>query len=410
MWLRIKPDFRGEGKALRNGVKLTIPIGSFISEPFLKVLFSISLSLGGLGVMALGQAVSSNTPEEIYGGIEISPEGVKAIALRVSQNEEEGGLKLAYSENIRLTLWRTSGGAFAPQTSADAAQAVLTLLTRLRQQYGVPTERIYFIGTSRLGADHPADLISAIRKTAGLSLTFLEPAAEVQLSVAGTIPRIVKVGATMIDNRNTSVLIDIGSVGAQGGYEMLKYSQSVFDYVAMSIPQGTVSYANEISRVVGENSDLPTFTRQVRASGATSFRQALRRETESKPGMVHRKRVFLTGGIVWAMATLLYPEDRQAFTPLTYENIVQFADKITRSPRELFNPNLSSIRDRKTRQEVEQEIEAIRNTFTTRQLIAGADLLKATAEELKWQEKKLWFARLGHLGCILSYIRLQTGK
>jgi len=359
--------------------------------------------------MALGQAVSSNAPEEIYGGIEISPEGVKAIALRV-QNEKDGGLKLAYSENIRLTVWRTSGGALAPQTSADAAQAVLTLLTRLRQQYGVPTERIYFIGTSRLGADHPADLISAIRKTAGLSLTFLEPAAEVQLSVAGTIPRIVKVGATMIDNRNTSVLIDIGSVGAQGGYEMLKYSQSVFDYVAMSIPQGTVSYANEVSRVVGENSDLSSFTRQVRASSAISFRQALRRETESKPGMVHRKRVFLTGGIVWAMATLLYPEDRQAFIPLTYENIVQFADKITRSPRELTNPNLSFIRDRKTRQEVEQEIEEIRNTFTTRQLIAGADLLKAAAEELKWQEKKLWFARLGHLGCILSYIRLQTGK
>jgi hypothetical protein len=110
------------------------------------------------------------------------------------------------------------------------------------------------------------------------------------------------------------------------------------------------------------------------------------------------------------MATLLYPEDRQAFIPLTFENIVQFADKAARTPRELTNPNVAFIRDRKTRQDIEQELEAIRNTFTPRQLIAGAELLKAAAEELRWQDKKLWFARLGHFGCILSYIRLQTGK
>src|SRR5215475_796850 len=127
---------------------LRLKLGAFSARKVLKVFLSICLLLGAIHVMSLGQGTSSNAPEEVYGGIEISPEAAKAIALRVSQNEEEGGLKLAYSENIRLTLWRTSGGAFAPQTSADAAQAVLTLLTRLRQQYGVPTERIYFIGTS----------------------------------------------------------------------------------------------------------------------------------------------------------------------------------------------------------------------------------------------------------------------
>ncbi len=379
----------------------------------LKVALSVSLLLGGLSVIVRGQVELSNAPGEFYGGIEISAEGVKAVALRVSQNEEEPGFKLAYSEIIRLTLGRTSSGEFAPEASAEAAQAVLTLLSRLRQQYRVPPECIYFIGDSRLGADHPKDLISAISNATGLMLTFLDAATEAQLSIAGTIPRIWKVGAASVDNRKTSVLIDIGNIGVQGGYELIKYSPSdspAFDFAVMSLPQGTVSYANEVSRAVGENSGLSTFTRQVKASGAASFRQALRREMESKPGMIYRKRVFLTGNIVWAMATLLYPEDRQAFVPLTYEDIAQFADKAARSPKELINPNVSFIRDRKLRQEIEQEMEAIRNTFTPQQLIAGADLLKATADELKWPEKKIWFARLGHLGCILSYIRLQIGK
>ena len=387
--------------------------GAFSARKLLKVVLSVSLLLGSLSVIALGQAAPSNTPGEFYAGIEISAEGVKAIALRVSQNDEESGFKLVYSEVIRLALGRTSSGEFAPQASTEAAQAVLTLLTQLRQQYQISPERIYFIGDSRLGADHPKDLISAISNATGLKLTFLDAVTQVQLSIAGTIPRLGKTGATSIDNRNTSVLIDISSAGAQGGYELLKYSPSdspVFDFVAMSLPQGAVSYANELSRTVGETGDLSAFARQAKVSNAASFRQALRRELESKPGMVHRKRVFLTGSIVWAMMTLLYPEDRQAFIPLTYENIAQFADRAARSPKELINPNVSFIRDRKLRQEVEQEIGAIRNTFTPRQLIAGAELLKAAADELKWQEKKIWFARLGQLGCILSYIRLQTGK
>src|SRR5262245_26468872 len=144
---------------------------AFSARAVLKCILSVGLLLGSAGVMAKGQAA-----DESYGGIEISPEGVKAHALRghQSENEEESGFKLVYSDVIRLALWRSSGGAFAPQASTEAAQAVSTLLTRLRQDYRVPPERIYLIGTSRLAADYPQDLIAAIRRTTGLSLTFLD--------------------------------------------------------------------------------------------------------------------------------------------------------------------------------------------------------------------------------------------
>jgi hypothetical protein len=385
----------------------------------LKVAFLVSLLLCIFSAVAPGQTASSNPPgpsgstNELYGGIELSDEGVKVIALRVSQSEEDPVPRLVYRDMIRLRLGRTSGGEFPPQTSEDAAQAVSTALARLREQYRVPLDRIYFIGSSGLGADHPKDLVSVIRNTTGLTLDFLDAVTEVQLSIAGTIPRTGKVGPTSIDNRNTSVLIHIGGVGTQAGYEMFKYSSSdspAFDFVAMTVPQGAVSYANEISQAVGPSSTLFTFTRQVKTTSAITFRQALRKEIESKPGLMHRKRVFLTGNLAWAMATLLYPADREAFVAITYEDITKFADRIARSPRELVFQNLSLIRDRKQRQDVEKEMEEIRSTFTPQQLIAGAEMLKAAAEELKWQEKKILFARFGHFGGILSYIRLQTGK
>ena len=377
---------------------------------------SVSLLLCVLFAMAHGQAASSNQSApsgELYGGIELSDEGVKVIALQVSQGDDELGFRLVYSEIIRLRLGRTSDGEFSPQASADAAKAVTTALTRLRQQYKVPLDRISFIGSSGLGADPPKDLVSVIRDSTGLTLNFLDAVTEVQMSIAHTIPRTGKLGPTSFDNRNTSALIHIGSASTQGGYEMLNYSSSdspSFDFVAMNIPQGVVSYANEISRSVGRNSTLYTFTRQIKTSSARAFRQALRKEIESKPGLMHRKRVFLTGNLVWAVATLLKPEDRQPLVAITYDDIIQFAERIGRSPRAVAVRDLSFIRDRRLRQEVEQEFEKIRATFAPQDLIAGAEMLKAAAEELKWQDKKIMFARFGHLGCILSYTRLQIGK
>jgi len=366
--------------------------------------------------MTLGQASPSNPPGssgELYGGIELSNEGVKVIALQVTQTDDEPTIKGIYSDMIRLRLGRASDGEFPPQASADAAQAVSTALSRLQQQYKVPSDRIYFIGASGLGADHPKDLESVIRNETGLTLSFLDAVTEVQLSVAGTIPRTWKVAGASTDNRNTSALIHFGNASTQAGYEMLKYSSSdspAFDFVAMSIPQGVISYANEVSKAVGVGSSLFTFTRQVKTSSASSFRQALRKELETKPNLMHRKRVFLTGNLAWAVATLLYPQDRQPLVSLTYDDIMQFAERIARDPKELALRNLTFIRDRKLRKEAEQDFEAIRATFKPQELIAGAEMLKVAAEELKWQDKKIFFARLGHLGCILSYTRLKIVK
>jgi hypothetical protein len=359
-----------------------------------------------------GSTTPSGPSGEIYGGIYLSDEGITAIALEVSKGGEEPGFKLVYSEIIRLKPGRTSDGEFRPQESTDAAKAVSTALTRLRREYRAPLDQIYFIGSSGLGADHLEGLASVIRNTTGLTPAFLDAATEIQLSIAGTIPRTGKIGAASINNRSAAVLLHVGRAGTQGGYETVKYLSDPpsYDFVAMNIPHGVVSYTNEISRAVGPGGGLYAFTRQVKASGASAFRKSLRKEVEGKPGLTHRKRVFLTGAFVWAMATLLYPEDRGAFVSVTSDDIIQFAERVARSPQELTYRNVSFIRDLKLRQDVEQDMEEIRAAFTPEQLIAGAEMLKAAAEELKWREKNILFARFGHLGCILSYVRLQIEK
>ena len=363
---------------------------TFNASVILKAIASLSLLLHCLSFPAMGQTAPSTKSGEIYAGIELTSEGARAIALSVSINEEETGLKLVYSETIPLALGRAGNGQFAPQAIQNAVQTVLKLITRLRQQLQTPPERVFLIGSSGLGADHPEGLVNAIRKTTGKTLVFLDVETEVQLSIVGTISRLDKVGDTQIDNRNSSALIEINSDSVKGGYQLLKYSPSAppsYDFVTMSVSYGAMGLAS-----------------------AESLWQALRREREGKPGLVNRNRVYLTGNVAWAVAALVHPENRQTFVPLMYEEIMWFAKKAARAPQQLLNPNLSAIPDRDLREKVESEMQAVKSAFTPQQLAAGAEALRTVASEFEWQGKQIWFARFGHLGRLLSYIRLQAEK
>ena len=363
--------------------------------PILKAIVSLSLLLNCLNAPAIAQSGGpQSTPQaaptqsgEVYAGIELTTEWVRAIALRVYKSEDESGLKLLYSENIRLALARDGDGKITTQAAKEAAQTVLKLLTRLRQQSQAPPERVFLIGSSALGAERPEPLVKIIREMTGKSLTFLDSETEIQLSVAGAIPRLWKVGDTQIDNRNSSVLIEINGDSTLGGYQLLKYPPNAaprYDFATMRVLHGV--------------------------AGDESFRQALRRERESKPGLVNRKRVYLTGGVAWAMATLIYPEDQQPFVPLTNEVIEWFAAKVARSPREVLNPNLSFIRERDMRLKAESDLQMVKSAFTPQQLAAGVEAVRAVASVFEWQGKQIWFARFGHLGRLLSYVRLQAEK
>ena len=363
--------------------------------PILKAIVSLSLLLNCLNAPSIAQSggaqstpqAAATQPGEVYAGIELTTEWVRAIALRISKSEDESGLKLIYSENIRLALARDGNGHITTQSAKEAAQTVLKLLTRLRQQSQAPPEHVFLIGGSVLGAERPEALVKTISEATGKSLTFLDSETEIQLSVAGAIPRLGKMGDAQIDNRNSSVLIEINGDRTLGGYQLLKYPPNAaprYDFVTMRVPNGVV--------------------------GDESFRQALRRERESKPGLVNRKRVYLTGSVPWAITTLIYPEDQQPFVPLTSDVIDWFAGKVARAPREVLNPNLSFIRDRDLRLRAESELQIVKSAFPPQQLAAGVEALRVVASEFEWQGKQIWFARFGHLGRLLSYVRLQAEK
>jgi len=387
-------------------------LSKFISFSSFMTPINIFILLIGISqAVGLGQDHTANRSTETYAAIELSAEGAKVAALQFSKNEEEPGVKLIYSDHVKFSLARSLEGEFPPKASIEGAIAVQKLLQRLRMEFNVPDEHIYLLGTSELSADHPQDLLSTINKATGKNLTFLDAATEVQLSIVGTIPQRERSGSSYIDNRNTSVLIDLGSYSISGGYQLLKYSPSPqYDFTTMTIPHGALSVSNELSRTGGLNGGWMTLLQEAKALCSGPFRDALRKERDGKPGLFNRKRVYLTGSTAWALATLLYPDKRDNYIQLKSEDIETFSEKVARSPWNLLNPSLSFMRDRELRREAESEIKAVRETFTPQQLVAASELLKTMSDELNWREKKVYFARMGNFSSLLSYLRLVVGK
>jgi len=369
-----------------------------------------------LSFSALAQNGATANNNDLYGGIEIGSKGVKATAIRVKETDEGQSVKLIYAEVINTTIMQLKDNKFASDVIRDTALATAKMLAKMKSDLKVPDAHIGIVGSSGLKADNPQDLIKAVHERTGKTMSFLDVETEVQLSVVGTIPQRYRSRDGWKDNRGISVLMDIGSGNTKGGYQILRQLPTGtpdYDYVTVGIPKGTVSFSNEINQATGDAGDQMAFARKAKELAPASIRSALRKEMERKPGLVNRRRVYMSGGIVWAMATLLYPDDRRALVPRTADDISLFYQKVTSDPdsvQKFLNPNLTKrISDRQLRAEAEKELETVRNTFSPRNLIAGAEILKAISSEFQLSQKRIRFARYSYLAWILSYTRLQVG-
>lgn len=363
--------------------------------------------------LAQNKPTVSALTEELHGGIEIGSKGVKAIALRITGEGDDYTVKILYAEIVNTTPVQTKDGRFTVEAIRDTANAVQRFRQRMVQEYKVPAANLHIVVSSGLIGDNPQELSAEIAKRIGQTPEFLDVDTEVQLTIAGAIPKRYKSGQTWLDNRGVSALIDIGSGNTKGGYQQLRQiavGSAGYDFVTWGIPKGTVTFTNEISKAAGETADYATFTRRAQALSNDSLRAPLRSEIARKPGLLNRRKMYLSGGIVWAMATLLHPEDRRSFTPLTMDDINNFYLRAAANPEALLEPDLSRITNAALRQEAEREVESVRNTFTPKNLIAGAEILRAVATEMNFANKRLQFVRFGHLAWILSYVRLQAER
>jgi hypothetical protein len=390
----------------------TLSTQSGLSAFLLATLFIPAFNLNAYGQIS---AARETNHAQLLGGIEINHEGIKVAVIRFSDTAQRSGAEVVFTEEFKVTLGRDRSGKYTQEVVKTVGRAIKDYYTLIRQQYQIPPQQLYVIGSSDLDAGKLEELATDVRNNTGATLTFLDLKSEAQLSVIGTVPRRYREGGTWFDNRSQSVVIDIGSYKIKGGYQQLRQplgADPYYEFVAVGIPRGTTGFTDEVNQAAGEAAGINKFALSARALSESSIKAALRNELKKRPGLAYRKKIYLNGAIVGAMMTLLRPEDRQAIIPITVDDINIFYQQAVAAPQVLLNPNLSRIRNDGVRKEVERELEAVKSAFTPKRLIAGAAILKAIASECNFQEesKKILYARFSNMSSILSYLLLQAGE
>jgi exopolyphosphatase/pppGpp-phosphohydrolase len=332
---------------------------------------------------------------EVHGGIEIGGKGVKATVLDVKGEGEDIRIKvkLAATTNTGLSAGVAKNGRFDPAALAQTARAVKKYHDRFRKEFKVPGERIYVVGSSGLFApisDQPDQiktnqqkLSKAIKKQTGRDLTFISVRREAELSIVGTLPK---------NRRASGLLVDIGGGNTKGGCLVGRGKFATF-----GVPFGTVTFSE--------------LARKERAKGAKPLAKLctkavaplLKKQLAALPGLAKRDRVYLSGGVVWAVTTFAHPTKAGSYTALTLKDVARVEAALTAHPGEYPKPNLSAVTDAKVRQRAMKEMARVKKVYRPEQLLAGLQILKSVYGELG-NERHYYFVRNGYLGWILAYV------
>lgn len=342
---------------------------------------------------------------EVYGGIEIGAKGIKATVIRVTPEPDGYDVKidLAKTANTTLVAGLAESGRFNPTALKDTVKEVETFFTQMRSEHKVAPERIYVVGSSGLFsalgkkedliAENKKALAGAVKAATGKEMNFIDVDREVELSIVGVVPPKFADG---------SLLLDVGSGNTKGGCRDGKR------FVTVSIPLGTVTYSDLVKKAA-EKTNTP-FAKQADELRKEHLAAPLKEQVSKNPGLAKRERVYLTGGTAWALATLTKPADRRSFVALSAADIDRYRKELRDNPKALLNPDLSGIKDAREREEAMKDVEQVKKVFSPENLLAGAEVLKAMADEfgLAAKDKKLYFARHGYIGWILAYVAEQS--
>jgi tetratricopeptide (TPR) repeat protein len=334
--------------------------------------------------------------EQLYGGVEIGAKGVKLSILSIQLNssgEVEYVLKSDSSVNPEPS-------ALTPQSQQETADALKKFIDVAKSKYGINGDHLYVVISSGLKLEldkknKTAEFITAVTPAnapAGFSIQSVTSAEEAELSVLGTVPP---------KRRFSTSLIDVGSNKTNGGYFM-DASQS-FD--AVYFPVGTKSF---VKMIHGKNPfNTNEFARYAEALWKDSLSQIVRDELGRRAGLKNRSATYLGGGIVWCIATYLYPEKvNDNYVEITPDAIRRFRSMVVSNYEKTIQPDLSGISSETLLMDARKTISRAQNTYDQESLIAGAVWIDGLMKELNSTQpvKRFYFSKYAYVGWISGYI------
>ncbi len=351
--------------------------------------------------------VGADEPE-LYGGIEIGSKGIKGVAipidnLGVPRLTDLRKLKTAVT-NVTL-IERDKDGMFRKEALDEARDAVHDYYKKLTGELHVHPDRIWIVASSGLTTKGRPSNFDELRKAVDqatentVALREIDQKTEVELLILGAVPR---------ENWRDAILLDVGSGNTKGGYYQPASGINLSRVVVMASEiEGSGLFTQTIQkemnrRMLRNFSDFCDIAGELRKELVDKVRWS---EVVRKPGLANRAKIFLSGGVIWAIATLSDPEaamDDKPYMKLSLEHVRNFHDALKKTGQ-IPTPDVSRFSE-PLRKQAQDQIDAVMNTFTPENLVAGSEILLGFEERLRWQKKEVYFTKSGVVAWIVGFV------
>lgn len=338
---------------------------------------------------------------DLYAGVEIGGKGIKLSVIEVKLSkagENEYVLKADTSIN-------TDAAALSYQSEKETYDAVSVFYNMIKNRFKIPSARTHIVISSGLKQEldkynkveyfanivRPKDLDPQIR------ISYITPAQESEMSFRGIVPQRSRLSANQLD---------VGSSNTKGGY-----FDAMNNFIPVTFPLGTKTFQRLVEKKDDESID--EFLSAAEKMIADSLGRVMVYEFMNKKDFKSRDVLYLSGGIVWAIASLMHPQQiNDNFVELSQKDIADFRDQVYNNYNGLIKPDLSKTMKAEDANTSIKNISRVVKTYDQKALLAGAIWLDELIQQVNTMNpsKKLVFPRYAYVGWISGYIMDKINK
>jgi hypothetical protein len=344
------------------------------------------------------------TNSTIYTGIEVGSKGVKLSVIEIGKNAQSSG-----SFNIlKDTSINTDFISFTPATLDATLNGLYDLYAKATKEYKIPSKRVFTVISSGVKMQAEKDdkyamiysLIDQFRKKID------EPDRKVEVVDAMLEGSLSHLGIVPESRRYTTFLIDIGSGNTKGGFFPHGNTK---DFKLFQVNWGTKSTANAAEkRLEGGDNTLPNYNKQLFRVLAGAENTDIIYAVNSSGAYPLSDNVAVSGGIAWAIATLLRPDlFDNSVVPITYDELVKFNDQIFNYFNALTPEMVTrNIDNAQLKEQVMKEVKRVHSVFDQKSLMAGTGLLLKIMRQFEsaFESKQYFLVKNGQVGWVSAYV------
>lgn len=342
----------------------------------------------------------------VHAGIEVGSKGVKLSVVELGEDAKNTG---AFNI-LKDTSINTDFISFTPPSFDATLNGLTQLYSIALERYGITPAKVFTVVSSGVkGQAEKENRIDWIdRLIDSFRIRVNEPAKQVEVVDVRAEARLSHLGIIPRSKRFSTFLIDIGSGNTKGGY--FPFEDDPENFKLFQFGWGTKSTANAAEKKCEEyDKTLANFNRQLYRVLLSAENSELNYAVNSSGAYNMNDYIAFSGGIAWATATLLQPdqvdnsvitvsfEDVQRLNELVFSNYASLSDSAIVS-------RLGKTKEEKER--IAKEVRRVHGVFDQRSLLAGTGLLLKIMRQFKsvYESKGFYLLKNGHVGWVTAYV------